>query len=106
MSRIIPVIVLAALVMVLFGMAFRPGVSANQPRAEGTLSLITATPEEGFALALRLGRKAVMEMQPDAEFLRDQRPEYARDAESLIAASHVVAVHFRTIAAANNYWRK
>ena len=30
---------------------------------------------------------------------------YADDPDALIAASHVVAVEFATIAAANNYWR-
>ena len=79
----------------------RGGRSAEQP-----LSLITATPEEGFQLALRLARKGVTETQPDREVLFMQREVYSRDAEALIAASHVVAVHFQTIAAANNYWRE
>lgn len=34
------------------------------------------------------------------------RPEYAESTEDPIAASHVVAVNFQTIAAANDYWRK
>jgi Hexameric tyrosine-coordinated heme protein (HTHP) len=33
------------------------------------------------------------------------RAQYAHDPYGLIAASHVVAVEFTTIAAANNYWR-
>ena len=33
------------------------------------------------------------------------RGQYAADPDGLIAASHVVAVEFATIAAANNYWR-
>ena len=38
--------------------------------------------------------------------MRDKlRPAYAEDADSLIAISNVVAVHFQTVAAANNYWR-
>jgi hypothetical protein len=69
-------------------------------------SLLTPTPEEGFALALRLARKGVTETQPDKNILHTLRPHYSRDAESLIAASRVVAVHFQTIAAANDYWRK
>jgi len=32
-------------------------------------------------------------------------PQYAHDPYGLIAASHVVAVEFATVAAANNYWR-
>ncbi|MFW5722928.1 MAG: hexameric tyrosine-coordinated heme protein [Desulfohalobiaceae bacterium] len=72
---------------------------------DGKLSLITETPEEGFQLAITLARKAVTETQPDKEVLHKLRPAYAHDPDSLIAASHVVAVHFQTIAAANNYWR-
>jgi len=33
------------------------------------------------------------------------RPKYAEDPFGLIAAGHVIAVEFATIAAANNYWR-
>jgi len=70
------------------------------------LSLITATPEEGFQVALRLARLGVTETQPNRDVLKEGRKEYATDPESLIAASHVVAVHFRTVAAANDYWRE
>ncbi len=34
------------------------------------------------------------------------RKHYTQDAMGLIAAGHVIAVEFATIAAANNYWRK
>ena len=37
--------------------------------------------------------------------LKSGRPQYANDPHGLIAASHVIAVEFATIAAANNYWR-
>jgi hypothetical protein len=33
------------------------------------------------------------------------RPTYSRNADSLIAVSRVVAIHYKAIAAANNYWR-
>jgi len=69
------------------------------------LSLITATPEEGFQVALKLSRLGVTQTQPNREILHEGRKAYAQDPDSLIAASHVVAVHFQTIAAANNYWR-
>ena len=68
-------------------------------------SLITATPEEGRALALMLSRHSIHAMQPDIEILKAGRPKYSTDPDSLIAASHVVAIEFATIAAANNYWR-
>jgi hypothetical protein len=70
------------------------------------LSLITATPDEGFQLAIMLARKGVTETQPDKEVLHNLRPAYAHDPDSLIAASQVVAIHFQTIAEANNYWRE
>ncbi|RUO71577.1 peroxidase [Pseudidiomarina salinarum] len=68
-------------------------------------SLITETPQEGFALAITLSQKGVAKTQPDAEVRKDLRPDYARDPDSLIHVSQVIAVHFQTVAAANNYWR-
>lgn len=72
----------------------------------GLTTLITATPEEGFALAVKLSQKGVATTQKDAEVRKALRPAYAHDPNSLIAVSHVVATHFQTIAAANDYWRK
>ena len=68
-------------------------------------TLITKTPEEGRALAIMLARHSVHAMQGDLETLQKGRPQYANDAAGLIAASHVIAVEFATIAAANQYWR-
>lgn len=84
--------------------AGEPG-DASSRQDEGPLSLATATPAEGFDLAVQLARRAVVATQPDKEVLFEQRPEYSQNAEDLIAASHVVAVHFQTIAAANKYWK-
>lgn len=68
-------------------------------------SLITATPQEGYELAITLSRKAVRYTQPDPEALKKLRSDYANNADSLTMVSHVVAVNFQTVAAANNYWR-
>jgi Hexameric tyrosine-coordinated heme protein (HTHP) len=68
-------------------------------------SLITATPEEGRALALTMSRHLIHNIQPDLDALKAGRPNYAANPDSLIAASQVVAIEFQTIAAANNYWR-
>jgi hypothetical protein len=68
-------------------------------------TLITATPEEGRALALTLARHSIHNIQPDLDVLKGDRPNYSTDPDSLIAASHVVAVEFATIAAANDYGR-
>ena len=68
-------------------------------------TLITASPEEGRALAIALARNSVHAMQGELETLMTGRPQYAHDPYGLIAASQVIAVEFATIAAANNYWR-
>ena len=69
-------------------------------------SLITASPQEGFELAITLSRRGVKYTQPDAEVLHKLRPEYSNNASELTAASQVIAVNFQTVAAANNYWRE
>jgi len=68
-------------------------------------SLMTETPQEGFELAITLSRRGVKYTQPNVEVLQRLRPDYAENADSLTAASQVVAINFQTIAAANNYWR-
>ncbi len=68
-------------------------------------TLITDTPQQGFELAIVLSRRGVKYTQPDTEVLHRLRPVYANDADSLTAASQVVAINFQTIAAANNYGR-
>jgi len=68
--------------------------------------LITATPEEGRALAITIARHMIHNLQPDLDVLKAGRPIYFANPDSLIAASQVVAIEFQTIAAANNYWRK
>jgi hypothetical protein len=67
--------------------------------------LITATPEEGFDLAIKLSRVGVKKTQPDDQIRERLRTEYAENFDALIASSHVVAVNFQTVAAANDYWR-
>ncbi|MDO4658456.1 hexameric tyrosine-coordinated heme protein [Kingella sp. (in: b-proteobacteria)] len=68
-------------------------------------TLITDTPQAGFELAITLSRRGVKTTQPDVEVLKKLRNVYANDADSLTAASQVIAINFQTIAAANNYWR-
>lgn len=71
----------------------------------GLITSMTATPEEGFDLAMKLSRMAVKATQSDLEVLKALRENYANDANSLTAVSQVVAVHFQTITADNDYWR-
>ena len=68
-------------------------------------SLITATPEEGRHLAIKMARLIVKATQPDDAARARLRQVYAEDARMLIEVSHVVAIEFATIAAANGYWR-
>jgi hypothetical protein len=68
-------------------------------------SLKTATPQEGFELAIKLSQKGVQYTQPSEAIRKKLRPKYSRDANSLIAVSQVIAIHYQTVAAANNYWR-
>ncbi|MCC6312376.1 MAG: hexameric tyrosine-coordinated heme protein [Thermomicrobiales bacterium] len=68
-------------------------------------SLIAATPQAGFELAVKLSRVGVKLTQPSEEMRDKLRAAYEQDTAQLIAASQVVAVHFQTIAAANNYGR-
>ncbi len=67
-------------------------------------TLKTATPEAGYDLAAKLARVAIKMTQPDAAVRDTLRPVYAEDADALIASSQVVATHFATVAAANDYW--
>jgi hypothetical protein len=67
-------------------------------------SLKTDTPQAGFDLAVKLAREGVKVAQPD-DSVRSQLRAATDDSSQHMAASHVIAVHFQTIAAANNYWR-
>ena len=69
-------------------------------------TLITKTPQEGYELAIKMARMGVKYTQPSDEARSRMRPQYAENADSLTAASHVIAVNFQTVAAANDYWRK
>ncbi len=68
-------------------------------------TLITDTPQEGYELAIKLSRMGVKYTQPDEKIRNELRQEYEKNADSLTAASHVVAVHFQTIAQANSFWK-
>ncbi len=68
-------------------------------------TLMTKTPEEGYALAVKLSRVSIKMTQPDAAIREKLRPEYAENFEALISSSQIVATHFATVASANGYWR-
>jgi len=68
-------------------------------------TLITATPQEGRELAIKMARKSIAAIQTDPETRKKLRNNYANDTSQLIASANVVAIEFQTIAAANNYWK-
>ncbi len=68
-------------------------------------TLKTATPQEGYDLAVKMARVAIKMTQPDAEVRDKLRAIYAENADALIASSQVVATHFATVATANDYWK-
>lgn len=68
-------------------------------------SLITATPEAGRQLAVKMARLIIKLTQPDDEKRKQLREVYGNDAMRLIAVGQTAATEFATIAAANNYWK-
>ena len=69
-------------------------------------TLKTATPQEGYELAIKLSRMGIKYTQPSDEVRQKLRDDYANNADSLTAVSRVVATNFQTVAAANNYWNE
>ena len=67
-------------------------------------SLVTPDAQSGYELAIKLSRMGVKYTQPSDEIRNKLREDYANNADSLTAASQVVAINFQTVAAANNYW--
>jgi hypothetical protein len=64
-------------------------------------TLVTAAPENGLTLSIILSGLAVKAAQPNIDTLKYLRPD---NANSIIAVSHVVGVHFSTSGQANQYW--
>ena len=61
-------------------------------------TLITATPEEGRQLAVKMARLIIKLTQPDADKRTEQREIYANDPIMLIQIGQTVAMEFATIA--------
>ena len=68
-------------------------------------NLQTDNAQSGYELAIKLARMGVKYTQPSEEIRGKLRPVYETDANSLIASSQVIATHFQTVAAANDFWR-
>ncbi|MHA7924842.1 MAG: hexameric tyrosine-coordinated heme protein [Marinobacter sp.] len=93
--------------LAVFALALPFTANAEQDKKTETWlpSLVTETPQEGFQLAIKLSRMGVKNTQSNKEVLFREREKYAQNGEALIHASEVIAVHFQTVAAANNYWK-
>ena len=63
-------------------------------------------PTAGRQLAITLVRKTIGSIQKDAGAKLRVREQYEEDPALLMRATELVAIEFRTIAEANNYWRK
>ncbi|ABV91974.1 hypothetical protein Dshi_0225 [Dinoroseobacter shibae DFL 12 = DSM 16493] len=93
------------LVSALLALALLAPPSLAQDSGDSWLpSLLTETPAQGFDLAVTMARKGVTTTQGDKEVLFAVRPNYARDPQSLIDVSGVIAMYFATIAEANDHW--
>ncbi len=68
-------------------------------------TLITKSPEEGRALAIKLARLSIKITQPDIEIREKLREVYANDPSMLISIGQTIAIEFGIIAKANNYWK-
>ncbi len=68
-------------------------------------SLITKTPLEGRMLAIKIVRKTIGTIQRDPAIKQAVRKIYQDDPQLLMSAAELVAIEFKTIAVANNYWR-
>lgn len=80
--------------------------AADEPATDDYMpSLITKTPMEGRTLAIKIIRKTIGTIQKDAEIKQDVRDKYEDDPQLLMYAAELVAIEFKTIAIANNYWR-
>lgn len=68
-------------------------------------TLITATPLEGRQLAIVMVRKTIGTIQRDGDAKHRVRKVYAEDPMMLMQAAELVAMEFKVIAEANNYWK-
>lgn len=83
-------------------------LAANEMAADENYvpTLIAETPYEGRQLAIKLVRKTIGTIQTDADAKHRVRAKYAEDPALLMDAAELVAIEFKTIAIANDYWRK
>jgi hypothetical protein len=69
-------------------------------------TLETDSPQDGIELALKLSRLGMMLSRSSNRIDKESRAAKTLSDTQLIAASHVIALNFQTIAAANDWWRQ
>jgi hypothetical protein len=67
-------------------------------------TLETDSPHEGIELAVKLSRLGMMLSQSSNHIDKESGGTKNLSATQLIAAAHVIALNFHTIAAANDWW--
>ena len=85
----------------------QPGLAADMAATDEDYmpSLITDTPLEGRKLAIKIVRKTIGTIQRSPKIKHAVRREYQDDPMLLMYATELVAMEFKTIAIANDYWR-
>ena len=69
-------------------------------------TLITPDSQSSYDFAIKLSHMAVKMIYSDADIREKLRPAYAGNAANLLAISHIIAVKFQTVSAANGYWHE
>ncbi len=69
-------------------------------------TLKTDTPQDGLELAVKLSDLGFMVSQRSEDNRPTQRTTHKYTQGQLIAAAHVIALNFQTVAAANDWWRR
>jgi hypothetical protein len=69
-------------------------------------TLQTATPQEGFELAAKLWQLGMLLSQAADDVGKGPGADRRATRTQLIAAAHVIALNFQTIAMANDWWRR
>ena len=67
--------------------------------------LMESMAKEKGMLAITIVRKTIGTIQRDPEIKQDVRENYQDDPQLLMYAAELVAIEFKIIAVANNYWR-
>jgi hypothetical protein len=85
---------------------FQAAYAADEKKTEDYMpSLITKTPLEGRELAMKMVRKTIGTIVRDPKVKMAVRQKYIDNPQLLMYSAELVAIEFKTIAIANNYWR-